>query len=43
MAFFHEIKDKSITHNIFRLQDNPSIMPGFYSIAFIEFMLEKFS
>ena len=35
----NEIKDKSITHNIFRIQDNESIMCGFYCIAFIEYML----
>ena len=29
----------SITHNIFRIQDNESIMCGFYCIAFIEYML----
>ena len=34
-----KIKDKSITHNIFRIQDNQSIMSGFYCIAFIEYML----
>ena len=34
-----KIKDKSITHNIFRIQDNESIMCGFYCIAFIEYML----
>ena len=33
------IKDKSITHNIFRIQDNESIMCGFYCIALIEYML----
>ena len=32
------IKEKSITHNIFRIQDNDSIMCGFYCIAFIEYM-----
>ena len=41
--FFQEvlnkIRDKSITHNIFRIQDNDSIMYGFYCIAFIEYML----
>ena len=26
------------SHNIFRLQDNESIMCGFYCIAFIEYM-----
>ena len=35
----NNIKDKSITHNIFRIQDNKSIMCGFYCIAFIEYML----
>ena len=34
-----KIKDKSITHNIFRTKDNESIMCGFYCIAFIEYML----
>ena len=34
-----KIKDKSITHNICRMQDNESIMCGFYCIAFIEYML----
>ena len=33
------MKDKSITHNIFRIKDNESIMCGFYTIAFIEYML----
>ena len=32
-------KIKSITYNIFRIQDNESIMCGFYRIAFIEYML----
>ena len=32
----NKIEDKSITHNIFRIQDNESIMCGFYCIAFIE-------
>ena len=35
----NKIKDKSIIHNIFRIQDNESIMCGFYCIAFIEYML----
>ena len=34
-----KIKDKSITHNIFIIQDNEFIMSGFYCIAFIEYML----
>ena len=36
---FSKIKDKSINHNIFRIQDNDSIMSGFYCIAFIEYIL----
>ena len=35
----NKIRDKSITHNIFKIQDNNSIMCGFYCIAFIEYML----
>ena len=35
----NKIKDKSITHNIFRIQDNESMMCGFYCITFIEYML----
>ena len=35
----NKIKDKSITHNIFRIQGNESIMCGFYCIVFIEYML----
>ena len=35
----NKIKDKSITHNIFRKQDNESIMRGYYWITFIEYML----
>ena len=34
-----KIKDKSITDIIFRIQDNESIMCGFYWIVFIEYML----
>ena len=34
-----EIRDKSITRNIFRIQDNDSIMWGFYCIPFVESML----
>ena len=32
-------RNKSITHNIFRIQDSESIICGFYCIAFIEYML----
>ena len=35
----NKIKDKSITHNTFRIQDNESIMSRFCYIAFIEYML----
>ena len=31
----NKIKDKSITHNIFRIQSDNSVMCGFYGIAFI--------
>ena len=34
-----EIKEKSITPNTFRIQDNESIMCRFYCIAFIGYML----
>ena len=32
----NEIIDKCITHNIFKIQDNDSVMCEFYCIAFIE-------
>ena len=35
----NKIKGISITHNIFRIQDNESIMCRFYCIAFTEYML----
>ena len=34
----NKIKDKLITHNVFIIQDNKSIMRRFYWIAFIEYM-----
>ena len=37
----NKIKDKSITHNIFRIQDNKSIMCGFYCIACVEYKLSR--
>ena len=37
----NKIQDKSITHNIFRIQDSESIMCGFSCICFIEYMLER--
>ena len=39
LEVLNNIRNKSITHNIFRIQDNESIMCGFYCIAFIEYML----
>ena len=36
-----KIRDKPITHNIFRMQDYDSIMCGFYCIAFIEYMFVR--
>ena len=37
----NEIKDKLITHNVFRIQDNESIICGFYCIVFMEYMLVR--
>ena len=34
-----KIRDKSITHNIFKIQDDESLLCGFHCIAFIEYML----
>ena len=36
---WNKIKDKPITQKTFRIQDNESIMCGFYCISFIEYML----
>ena len=35
----NKVKDKSITHNIFRIQSNDSIMCRFYCITFTEYMI----
>ena len=35
----NKIRDKLITHNIFRIQNNEYIVCGFYCIAFMEYML----
>ena len=40
---FNRIKDKSITHNISRIQDNESAMCRFYCIAFIEYDFFSFN
>ena len=37
----NEIRDKSITHNMVRIQDDKSIMCRFYWTAFIEYMLAR--
>ena len=37
--YYKKIRDKSITHNTLRIQDNESIMCIFYCITFIEYML----
>ena len=34
----NKVRDKSITHNIFIIQDTESIMCGFYCIIFIEYI-----
>ena len=36
---FNKIRVKSITHNIFGIQDDESITCGFYCVAFIKYML----
>ena len=38
LEVLNKIRNKSITHNIFRIQDNEFIMCGFYFIAFLKFM-----
>ena len=39
LEILQKIRDKSITRNIFRIQDDESIMCGFYCIPFIEYIL----
>ena len=39
LKVLNKLEDKPITHNIFTIQDNDSIMCGFYCITFIEYML----
>ena len=39
LEVLNKIRDKLITHNIFRLQNNDSIMCGLYCITFIEYIL----
>ena len=37
----NKIKDKSITHNTYRIQDNESNTCGFYCLVFIKYMLTR--
>ena len=39
LEVLNKIRDKSITHKIFRICDNKSNICGFYCIAFIQYML----
>ena len=39
LEVLNKIRHKSITHNIFRIQDNESTMSGFYCIIFIKYMV----
>ena len=41
LEVLNKIRKKSITHNIFRMQDNESIMCRFYCIVFIEYFLAR--
>ena len=41
LEVLNKIRDKLITHNIFRIQDNESFMCVFYCIAFIKYMLAE--
>ena len=36
---FSKIKDKSVTHNKFRIQSEDSVICGFYCTAFIEYVI----
>ena len=38
---FNKIENNSITRNISGIQDDDSIMCGFYCVAFIEYMIEE--
>ena len=40
-AVLNKTRDKPVTHNIFRIQENESSMCGFYCIAFIEYMVAR--
>ena len=36
-----KVEDKSIMHNIFRIQDDDSVMCRFYCINFIKYMITE--
>ena len=38
---FSKFKDKSVIHNIFRIQDDKYIMCKFYCIAFIDYVFSE--
>ena len=40
-GIFNKIREKSATHNIFRIQSDDSIMCGFYCITFIEYITAR--
>ena len=37
----NKIRDKSVTHNIFRMQGNESIMCEFFCVAFTKYYLQE--
>ena len=39
LYFNRFVIDKPVTHNIFRIHDNESIMCGFYCFTYIEYVL----
>ena len=38
-SVLNKVRDQSIIHNIFKIQDNESIICGVYCVAFMEYML----
>ena len=38
LDILNKIRDKSTTDNIFRIQDDESIMSGYYCIAFMDYI-----
>ena len=41
LGILNKIRGKSITHNIFRIQEDESVMRGFYCMTFIEYVLPE--